>query len=140
MFRGISMGMSLHLSHLFYADDAIFTGHWSDLNIDTIVQVLECFYRAPGVAKVLPRMESIRCYFFNGVDHNGKKPIWVKWSKVLASKEKGGLVKVSHENVGYSLHQIPRGGIEQVHFLEFTTASIECDDLLVDIREGGFGL
>ncbi|GKD70144.1 hypothetical protein Tco_1324234 [Tanacetum coccineum] len=27
----------------------------------------------------------------SGVDHNGKKPIWVKWSKVLASKEKGGL-------------------------------------------------
>ncbi|GJV28212.1 RNA-directed DNA polymerase, eukaryota, reverse transcriptase zinc-binding domain protein [Tanacetum coccineum] len=230
MFRGISMGMSLHLSHLFYADDAIFTGHWSDLNIDTIVQVLECFYRAPGLCinmnksklmgilvvnvivdqaaieivnnlvarlsnwkmktlsiggrltllnlvlgsmpiyhmslfkvpmKVLPRMESIRCYFFNGVDHNGKKP------KVLASKEKGGLgihgengklgknvnhshpsiwldivrdmeqlmnhVKVSHENVGYSLHQIPRGGIEQVHFLEFS-ASIEGDDL-VDIRD-----
>ncbi|GKE36126.1 hypothetical protein Tco_1455448, partial [Tanacetum coccineum] len=41
--------------------------------------------------KVLQRMESIRCHFFNGVDHNGKKLIWVKWSKVLASKEKGGL-------------------------------------------------
>ncbi|GJT71754.1 RNA-directed DNA polymerase, eukaryota, reverse transcriptase zinc-binding domain protein [Tanacetum coccineum] len=32
-----------------------------------------------------------RCHFFNGVEHNGKKQIWVKWSKVLASKEKGGL-------------------------------------------------
>ncbi|GJY40436.1 RNA-directed DNA polymerase, eukaryota, reverse transcriptase zinc-binding domain protein [Tanacetum coccineum] len=28
--------------------------------------------------------------FFNGVEHNGKKQIWVKWSKVLASKENGG--------------------------------------------------
>ncbi|GKE53380.1 hypothetical protein Tco_1488536 [Tanacetum coccineum] len=36
-------------------------------------------------------MESIRCHFFNGVDQNGKKPIWVKWNKVLASKEKGGI-------------------------------------------------
>ncbi|GJT72137.1 RNA-directed DNA polymerase, eukaryota, reverse transcriptase zinc-binding domain protein [Tanacetum coccineum] len=122
---------------------------------------------------VLQRMESIRCHFFNGVDHNGKKPIWVKWCKVLASKEKGGLgvssfyalnrallfkwvwrfriqrsslwarvikgihgedgklvyalescknvtvtVKMSHENVGYSLRRIPREGVEQVQFLE----------------------
>ncbi|GKD64356.1 RNA-directed DNA polymerase, eukaryota, reverse transcriptase zinc-binding domain protein [Tanacetum coccineum] len=36
-------------------------------------------------------MESIRCHFFNGVDQNGKKPIWVQWNKVMASKEKGGL-------------------------------------------------
>ncbi|GKF59533.1 hypothetical protein Tco_0176319, partial [Tanacetum coccineum] len=36
-------------------------------------------------------MEFIRCHFFNGIEHNGKKPIWVKWNKVLASKEKGGL-------------------------------------------------
>ncbi|GKA94315.1 RNA-directed DNA polymerase, eukaryota, reverse transcriptase zinc-binding domain protein [Tanacetum coccineum] len=29
--------------------------------------------------------------FFNGVEQNGKKQVWVKWSKVLASKENGGL-------------------------------------------------
>nr|GEV26677.1 RNA-directed DNA polymerase, eukaryota, reverse transcriptase zinc-binding domain protein [Tanacetum cinerariifolium] len=36
MFRGISMGVSLHLSRLFYAYDVVFMGHWSDSNIDTI--------------------------------------------------------------------------------------------------------
>ncbi|GJY62770.1 hypothetical protein Tco_0464230 [Tanacetum coccineum] len=36
-------------------------------------------------------MESIRSHFFNGVERVGKKPIWVKWKNVLASKEKGGL-------------------------------------------------
>ncbi|GJU93707.1 hypothetical protein Tco_1318463 [Tanacetum coccineum] len=41
--------------------------------------------------KVLQRMEAIKCHFFNGVDHNSRKPIWVKWSMVLAFKEKGGL-------------------------------------------------
>nr|GEZ79698.1 RNA-directed DNA polymerase, eukaryota, reverse transcriptase zinc-binding domain protein [Tanacetum cinerariifolium] len=40
---------------------------------------------------VLHRMETIRSRFFNGVDLNSKKSIWVRWSKVLASKEKGGL-------------------------------------------------
>ncbi|GJX08163.1 RNA-directed DNA polymerase, eukaryota, reverse transcriptase zinc-binding domain protein [Tanacetum coccineum] len=232
MFRGISMGPSLHLSHLFYVDDVVFMGHWSDSNIDNIVQVLECFYRVSGlrinmnksklmrisvanvivdqaaakigcamleapfsylgskmktlsiggrltlltlvlgsmpihhmslfkVPKVLQRMESFRGYFFNGVDHNAKKPIWVKWSKVLASRGKGGLglssfyalnrallfkiysletckkvtvaVKMSHENVGYSLHRIPRGDIKQVQFLEFL-ASME-GVALVDMRD-----
>ncbi|GKG19035.1 hypothetical protein Tco_0376134, partial [Tanacetum coccineum] len=36
-------------------------------------------------------MESIRSRFFNGVELNSKKAIWVKWCKVLASKDKGGL-------------------------------------------------
>nr|GEY56291.1 RNA-directed DNA polymerase, eukaryota, reverse transcriptase zinc-binding domain protein [Tanacetum cinerariifolium] len=162
MFKGISMGPSFHLSHLFYADDVVFMSHWNDSNIETIVQVIECCYRASGLRinmnkskimgilvdniivnqqqqrlvfsldahfsylgskmktlpicgiltllksvlgsmpiyhislfkvpmKVLQRMKSIRFHFFNVVDHNGKKPIWVKWIKVLASKEIGGL-------------------------------------------------
>ncbi|GKA65576.1 RNA-directed DNA polymerase, eukaryota, reverse transcriptase zinc-binding domain protein [Tanacetum coccineum] len=41
--------------------------------------------------KVLHRIESVRCHFFNGSDRLEKKPIWVKWKSVLASKEKGGL-------------------------------------------------
>ncbi|GJT37028.1 RNA-directed DNA polymerase, eukaryota, reverse transcriptase zinc-binding domain protein [Tanacetum coccineum] len=263
MYRGISMGSCLHLLHLFYADDVVFMGHWSDSNTDTIVQELESFYRASGLRinmnkskltgisvandnvdqaaaktgcvtlkahlsylgskvgglmsrvqswneivnnlvarlsnlkmktlsigvrltllksvlgsmpiyhmslfkvpmKVLQRTEYIRCHFFSGVDNNGKKPIWVKWNKVLTSKEKGGLgvssfyalniaflfkwrgdgafkslyprvyaletcknitvaVKMSHENVGYFLRRIPRGGIEEVQLLELS-ASME---------------
>ncbi|GJY31619.1 hypothetical protein Tco_0415114 [Tanacetum coccineum] len=181
----------------------------------------------PSDAKVLQKMESIRCHFFNGIDHNGHKPIWVKWSKVLAFKEKGGLgvssfyalnrallfkwvwrfhtpecrfygargskgivvedgklgeeledysldlywldivremeqlkiystyligfihkkmvyalescknvivaVKMSHENVGHSLRRIPRGGVEQVQFLELL-ASME-GVILIDMRD-----
>ncbi|GKB96810.1 RNA-directed DNA polymerase, eukaryota, reverse transcriptase zinc-binding domain protein [Tanacetum coccineum] len=51
MFRGISMGPSLQLSHLFYADGVVFMGHCScrDSNIDIIVQVFKCFYRASGL-------------------------------------------------------------------------------------------
>ncbi|GJU96091.1 RNA-directed DNA polymerase, eukaryota, reverse transcriptase zinc-binding domain protein [Tanacetum coccineum] len=179
----------MHLSHMFYADDAVFMGQWSTKNIDTIIYVLKCFHRASGLSinlskskllgvvvsedrvvqaanrigcgvlkapfaylgskvggnmsrikswdeivdkmvdrlskwkmktlsiggrltllkavlgsmpiyhmsifkvpmKVLQRMESIRSRFFSGVDLNSKKSIWVKWSKVLCSKEKGGL-------------------------------------------------
>ncbi|GJV15041.1 RNA-directed DNA polymerase, eukaryota, reverse transcriptase zinc-binding domain protein [Tanacetum coccineum] len=41
--------------------------------------------------KVLHHMESIRGRFFSGVNSNSKKSIWVKWSNVLCSKEKGDL-------------------------------------------------
>nr|GFC61151.1 RNA-directed DNA polymerase, eukaryota [Tanacetum cinerariifolium] len=49
LFTGIKLNSMLSLSHLFYADDANFIGQWSELNIDTLVQVLKCFYRASGL-------------------------------------------------------------------------------------------
>ncbi|GJT64973.1 ALP1-like protein [Tanacetum coccineum] len=44
-----------------------------------------------------------------------------------------GDVKMSHDNVGYSLRRIPKGGIEHVQFLKFL-ASME-DVALVDMRD-----
>ncbi|GKB50946.1 hypothetical protein Tco_0901699 [Tanacetum coccineum] len=49
LFRGIQVGSSLQVSHLFYADDAVFMGHWSEANIDTILRVLDYFYHASGL-------------------------------------------------------------------------------------------
>nr|GEV74118.1 RNA-directed DNA polymerase, eukaryota, reverse transcriptase zinc-binding domain protein [Tanacetum cinerariifolium] len=49
MFKGIALVPSMQISHMFYADDANFVGQWSDSNIDTIVHVLDCFYRASGL-------------------------------------------------------------------------------------------
>ncbi|GJV61055.1 RNA-directed DNA polymerase, eukaryota [Tanacetum coccineum] len=46
MFKGIALDPSLHLSHMFYVDDTVFVGKWSESNIDIIVHVLDCFYRA----------------------------------------------------------------------------------------------
>ncbi|GJV24524.1 hypothetical protein Tco_1377219 [Tanacetum coccineum] len=43
------LSSSLNISHLFYADDAIFLGQWNDSNIDTLVHVMECFYRVSGL-------------------------------------------------------------------------------------------
>ncbi|GJU70384.1 RNA-directed DNA polymerase, eukaryota, reverse transcriptase zinc-binding domain protein [Tanacetum coccineum] len=51
MFKGISVSSSLQLSHLFYADDVIFMGQWSESNINTIIQALDCFYKASGLHK-----------------------------------------------------------------------------------------
>nr|GEV06758.1 RNA-directed DNA polymerase, eukaryota, reverse transcriptase zinc-binding domain protein [Tanacetum cinerariifolium] len=40
---------SVNLSHMFYADDAVFVGQWSKNNISTLVHVLECFHRVSGL-------------------------------------------------------------------------------------------
>nr|GEY59362.1 RNA-directed DNA polymerase, eukaryota [Tanacetum cinerariifolium] len=49
LFKGIKLGSSVSISHIFYADDAVFVGQWCESNINTLVHVLECFYRASGL-------------------------------------------------------------------------------------------
>nr|GEY22961.1 RNA-directed DNA polymerase, eukaryota [Tanacetum cinerariifolium] len=49
MFHGINLGGLVNLSHMFYADDAVFVGEWSERNITTLVHVLECFHKASGL-------------------------------------------------------------------------------------------
>ncbi|GKC98170.1 hypothetical protein Tco_1168445, partial [Tanacetum coccineum] len=172
-----------------YGDDVVFMGQWSESNINTLTQILDCFHRASGLhinmnkskllgialdiklvdqaatkigcttiktpfsylgstvggnmsqinsweeiirkvesplfiwklktlsiggrltllkyvlgsipiyhmslfkvpKTVLHRLEAIRCCFFHGKDSNSRKPTWLKWNKILVSKEKGGL-------------------------------------------------
>nr|GEW38540.1 putative RNA-directed DNA polymerase, eukaryota, reverse transcriptase zinc-binding domain protein [Tanacetum cinerariifolium] len=57
MFKGISVSSSLQLSHLFYADDVIFMGQWSESNINTIIQALDCFHKAPGLRMNLQKIK-----------------------------------------------------------------------------------
>nr|GEZ78521.1 RNA-directed DNA polymerase, eukaryota, reverse transcriptase zinc-binding domain protein [Tanacetum cinerariifolium] len=49
LFKGVNLNHSLCLSHMFYTDDAIFIGKWSDGNITTLIHVLECFFHALGL-------------------------------------------------------------------------------------------
>ncbi|GJS67055.1 putative RNA-directed DNA polymerase, eukaryota, reverse transcriptase zinc-binding domain protein [Tanacetum coccineum] len=49
LFHGIKLHKTVNLSHMFYADDAVFVSQWSDSNISTLVHVLECFYRVSGL-------------------------------------------------------------------------------------------
>ncbi|GJU90435.1 RNA-directed DNA polymerase, eukaryota, partial [Tanacetum coccineum] len=49
IFRGLHIQGSVTLSHLFYADDAVFIGEWSESNLDNIIRILNCFYLASGL-------------------------------------------------------------------------------------------
>ncbi|GKE75875.1 RNA-directed DNA polymerase, eukaryota [Tanacetum coccineum] len=49
IFKGIQIGKDFTLSHLFYADDAVFIGEWSDENLSRILHVLRCFSLAYGL-------------------------------------------------------------------------------------------
>nr|GFB57422.1 RNA-directed DNA polymerase, eukaryota [Tanacetum cinerariifolium] len=49
LYKGISLNASFMIYHLFYANDAVFVGEWSALNIITIANVQKCFYLASGL-------------------------------------------------------------------------------------------
>ncbi|GJX99131.1 RNA-directed DNA polymerase, eukaryota [Tanacetum coccineum] len=47
--KGLSIQGSDPISHLFYADDAVFLGEWSEENLVNLVRILDCFYLASGL-------------------------------------------------------------------------------------------
>ncbi|GKA58999.1 RNA-directed DNA polymerase, eukaryota [Tanacetum coccineum] len=51
MFNPIIIGKDdrVSISHLFYADDAMFIGKWSSSNVSTLVMMLHCFFLAFGI-------------------------------------------------------------------------------------------
>nr|GEX77070.1 RNA-directed DNA polymerase, eukaryota [Tanacetum cinerariifolium] len=49
VFNGIRINDSTVISHLFYVDDAIFMGEWSDSNMANMVKILRCFFLASGL-------------------------------------------------------------------------------------------
>nr|GFC03911.1 RNA-directed DNA polymerase, eukaryota [Tanacetum cinerariifolium] len=50
IFTGIKIDSSLTLSHLFYADDAVFIGEWSNSNLIGIMNILRCFSFLSGMS------------------------------------------------------------------------------------------
>nr|GEZ58185.1 RNA-directed DNA polymerase, eukaryota [Tanacetum cinerariifolium] len=49
IFKGISLNGKSSISHLFYADDAMFVGEWSEDNLKSTVSILKCFFLASGL-------------------------------------------------------------------------------------------
>nr|GEZ47986.1 RNA-directed DNA polymerase, eukaryota [Tanacetum cinerariifolium] len=49
LFKGIRIGSSFMISHLFYADDAVFIGECSDNNLTRIMHIFHCFSLSSGL-------------------------------------------------------------------------------------------
>ncbi|GJU97790.1 RNA-directed DNA polymerase, eukaryota [Tanacetum coccineum] len=49
IFKGLKLNNSVMVSHLFYADDAVFVGEWSESNLSSIMNVLHCFSLTSGL-------------------------------------------------------------------------------------------
>ncbi|GJS15090.1 RNA-directed DNA polymerase, eukaryota [Tanacetum coccineum] len=50
IFTGFRIDPSITLSHLFYADDAVFIGEWSYANLKGIMNILRCFSLLSGMS------------------------------------------------------------------------------------------
>ncbi|GJY87143.1 RNA-directed DNA polymerase, eukaryota, partial [Tanacetum coccineum] len=57
MFVGIKLDSTTTLSHLFYADDAIFIGEWSQSNLSCILNMLHCFSLISGLSLNLSKCQ-----------------------------------------------------------------------------------
>nr|GEW90316.1 putative RNA-directed DNA polymerase, eukaryota, reverse transcriptase zinc-binding domain protein [Tanacetum cinerariifolium] len=49
VFKGVQLNGSLSISHVFYADDVMFIGEWSDANLKGVNNILQCFFLASGL-------------------------------------------------------------------------------------------
>nr|GEW67382.1 RNA-directed DNA polymerase, eukaryota, reverse transcriptase zinc-binding domain protein [Tanacetum cinerariifolium] len=49
LLNGLNIGTSFTMSHLFYADDAVFIREWSNANISGITKILKCFSLLSGL-------------------------------------------------------------------------------------------
>ncbi|GKA06528.1 RNA-directed DNA polymerase, eukaryota [Tanacetum coccineum] len=49
LFKGVAISNSVTITHLFYADDAVFVGDWSESNLSSILNVLHCFSLTSGL-------------------------------------------------------------------------------------------
>ncbi|GJW94067.1 RNA-directed DNA polymerase, eukaryota [Tanacetum coccineum] len=55
IFKGLQLQDHMTLSHLFYADDVVFVGEWSDSNLANLIKILKCFHLASGLRSIFKR-------------------------------------------------------------------------------------
>nr|GEV98846.1 RNA-directed DNA polymerase, eukaryota [Tanacetum cinerariifolium] len=60
VFKGVHLHGSTSISHLFYADDVMFIGEWSDDNLKGIINILQCFFLASGLKINIEKSQVLR--------------------------------------------------------------------------------
>nr|GEW86600.1 RNA-directed DNA polymerase, eukaryota, reverse transcriptase zinc-binding domain protein [Tanacetum cinerariifolium] len=113
VFKGVHLHGSTSISHLFYANDVMFIGEWSDDNLKggrlTLLKAVlgasplynMSIFKVPK--GILNSMEAICSKFFNGMEPSTNKITWAAWNKVLASKGNMGLGVSSYHALNRAL-------------------------------------
>ncbi|GKC20432.1 RNA-directed DNA polymerase, eukaryota, reverse transcriptase zinc-binding domain protein [Tanacetum coccineum] len=79
LFRGASIGQgNLNVSHLMYADDVIFMGEWSNLNVQNLLCMLRCFYLVSGLKINVHKSNIIGVYVPNVIASDLAKSVGCK--------------------------------------------------------------
>ncbi|GJT07374.1 hypothetical protein Tco_0841836 [Tanacetum coccineum] len=149
LFKGINLSPLVNLSHMFYADDAVFVGQWCDDNINTLVQhwndffdLRDCGLICAKEQKLLQHMSRVQAW--TGVDDNNKvyksstglagdilnevrklkvhfEAFYVLGIYALESnKDVTVCMKLNEPSIDNSFRRNIRGGIEQLQFKELT--------------------
>ncbi|GKB10494.1 RNA-directed DNA polymerase, eukaryota [Tanacetum coccineum] len=131
LFRGITICPSLQLSHLFYVDDAVFMGQWSESNINVIIKVLDCFYRASGLRINMNKsklmglsVDNDKAKVIKGIHGKdskieGRHRIQTSIPRIYdleSIKKIYAASKLGQDSLGFSLCRAHRGGTEQSQF------------------------
>ncbi|GJS97641.1 RNA-directed DNA polymerase, eukaryota [Tanacetum coccineum] len=110
LFMGIKLSHSVNLSHMFYADDAVFVGQWSDGNINTLIHVLDCFYRASGLKMNMSKSKILGVHVEGGkVKHAASKLGCLTLNtpfSYLGSKVGGSMSRVQAWNHFFNGHEV----------------------------------
>nr|GEV09184.1 RNA-directed DNA polymerase, eukaryota [Tanacetum cinerariifolium] len=112
LFYGISIGSLMNITDLFYADDAIFVGEWSNHNLATIIQVLKCFNLASGLHINMHKtwLGDVK------LKHIYPRVYALETNKLISVAE-----KLEHQSVIFSLKRDPRGGTERGQEIELSS-------------------
>nr|GEZ32907.1 RNA-directed DNA polymerase, eukaryota, reverse transcriptase zinc-binding domain protein [Tanacetum cinerariifolium] len=128
MFKGIVLNSYMVLSHMFFADDAVFVGQWSNSNIDTIIYALKCFERASGLKRERLGDGVDTCFWKD--TWNGELPFKLTYPRLYAlevDKNISVADKLAQATLAETFRREPRSGIEAVQLAKL-------EDQLEDVQ------
>nr|GEY24170.1 RNA-directed DNA polymerase, eukaryota [Tanacetum cinerariifolium] len=160
LFKCIQIQGSMVISHLFYADDAVFIGECFDSNLDNIVKILKCFFLASGLKINIQKSQVLGV----GVPRNIVNGSFIDWIIYVPGYPSGRLklsiggrltllksVLGASPLYNMSTYKVPKGVLKEMEAIRcnfFNGADpaerkitwVSWDKVLVSKKNGGLGV
>ncbi|GJV99272.1 RNA-directed DNA polymerase, eukaryota [Tanacetum coccineum] len=163
IFSGIKIDSSLIISHLFYADDAVFIGEWTNDNLRGIMQILHCFSLSSGLkinlsksqllgvgvdsATVYSAALNIGCsvmktpFKYLGVMVGGNMAKLKAWDEtILKLKSRLSKWKINTLSIGVASRYLNRNFFNGVQGDERKISWVKWSKVLASRKHGGLGV